>query len=234
MAKRIVDSDLWADKKFRKEIRTFKARYLWVYLLTNAHCQSIGIYTISFDDMAYETLLSEDEVRQCLMQLTDLRLCDYDIETEEIVIFNFPKYNIASWGKPMVDKIKSELSNVKNTRFIERMAKYLKAYMRNQPNDKKALLIERVVPLFDEALKPLEEKEREVIKEKDNNTYTYNNININNGSCHDTSNDTSKNNDFQPLELSEEDKEQWDSMVNQLSTEDDNNIQDETKSIVGA
>ena len=181
----VVNTSLWRDSKFRSDLKSFKARYLWLYLLTTPHSQSIGIFEISIEDICYETKLEEDEVKQFLMQMTDLDMLDYDTSKEEIIIYNYPKYNISSWGKPMVDKINSEISRVKNTKFIARLTDKLKDHVEKHPNDKKSPLLAQLVNLLENALTPIVFKGREDIGKRDTNKY--NNIDINNNNNSDTS-----------------------------------------------
>lgn len=181
MAKRVIDTNLWEDEKWCDSITSPKGRLLWLYLLTCPSSKSVGIFQLNLRKVAFDTGLDIDEVKQYLMLFTDLKMCIYDRETTEIVIWNYPIYNICSWGKPMQDKVKSELSTVKNTSSIELMTKALKSFIVTHPQDKRAELMSKVVEIYEEALIPV--KEKKTIKENkglSNNKDTNNNIYIHN------------------------------------------------------
>ena len=203
MAKRIIESDIWKDSKFKR--LNPRQKLLWLYLLTNENSTSVGVYHISFDEMSFELKLDEDEIKQNLMKLTDNDMLTYDTDNEEIVIYKAPIYNICSWGKPMIDKVNSELSKVKNINNIELVLNHLKTYQIDHPNDRKSGMLENIIPLYENALKPIKEKGKENIKKnKGNNNNTNNYIYNNNESCHESYNDT---------EMS---KEEWNDLIDQI------------------
>lgn len=189
--KRIIDTRLWEDDKFREELPRL-GQILWLYLLTNEKSTSIGIYAINFDKIAFDTKLSIEEVKQYLMKLTDLEMLEYDTKTKEVLIYNSPIYNWNSAGKPIYDMVRSELSNVKCFALIQKSYQHLMNYVEEHPQDKRIKTISYILPIYKDLLstfkKPLlgkgdkEDIVNLVDKPKDKNIY----ININNESYHDT------------------------------------------------
>lgn len=211
MSKRVIESEIWKDNKFRRELNV-NEKLLWFYLLTNEYATSVGIYCLPFETIAFELKFDEDEIKRYMMKLTDLDMMTYDITNEEVVIYNAPLYNICSWGKPMVDKVNSELSKVKNVGSIKLVLEHLKKHQIDRPNDKKSCLMENIIPLYENALKPVKEKEKGKGKDKSNNIDINNNINnniyINNESCHE----------------SLENEKSFDDLVGELDNEQEENL----------
>lgn len=209
--KRVIDTTLWEDSKWRKEIKSPKARLLWLYLLTCPSSKSIGIFHLDIDKVAFDTRLDEDEVKQFLMQFTDLEMCIYNIETEEIIIWNYPIYNICSWGKPMQDKIRSELGTVDNNESIRQMQEHLNQFVKTHPQDKRAELMFKVVELFNACLEPI--KERETLKEsKSLSKSNSNNNSISNSNYNDTV-DVSCQEEQEPYVTN---NEEWDNLLDKI------------------
>lgn len=168
---RIIEQTMWQDAKFRKNIKDIKERYFWLYLLTCSSSKTCGIFYLPTDLMIMETMLSEREILDMLAKFTKLGLILYNIDEEEILIYNMPKYNLCRLGKPMEDCLKKELSLVKDKRLIQEMVKHLTSYCYERTNDKKISILERAINIYKESI----------------NINT--NTNTINESCHDTIND---------------------------------------------
>lgn len=217
--KRVVSSEIWRDTKFRREMKSQKCKYLWLYLLTCPSSQSIGIFYLPIDEIVIDTKLDIDEVKQNLMSLTDLGMLDYDMETEEILIYNYPKHNIGAWGKPIIDKINSELSKVSRIEFISKEIEYLKTFVSAHPNDKRASIMEKVIPLYVNALKPVNEKERDLESNKVSSSIS-NSISINNVPCHETLEDKSN---ISLNNSNEDDTTNWNDLCKSIEVEENEN-----------
>ena len=59
--------------------------------------------------------LEIDEVKQYLMTLTDMKLLAFSPETSEVIIFNYPKFNIFGWN----EYIKTQIENGQEIDSIE-------------------------------------------------------------------------------------------------------------------
>lgn len=168
MATRKIDTRIARDNRWKE--MPIRVRYLWFYLLTTDFSQVIGIFYLPLDMVAAETNLDIDEVKQYLWTLTEMHLLLYSPETSEIIIFNYPKFNIFGWNKYMKSQIESELSNVKNLNLIKIMRDTLHTFILERTNDKyKSNFLNEAMACCDRALKPYDksiEKEK-FIKEKD-------------------------------------------------------------------
>lgn len=146
-----------------------RVRYLWFYLLTTDFSQIIGIFYLPLDMVAAETGLDIVEVKQYLMELTDLKMLLFSPDTSEVIIFNFPKYNIFGWNEYIKSQIENELATVKNLNLIKIMIDTLRKFIKKRTNDKvRASYLQKALKCCENALKPYiasHEKEK-FIKEK--------------------------------------------------------------------
>lgn len=146
-----------------------RVRYLWFYLLTTDFSQIIGIFYLPLDMVAAETGLDIVEVKQYLMELTDLKMLLFSPDTSEVIIFNFPKYNIFGWNEYIKSQIENELATVKNLNLIKIMIDTLHKFIKKRTNDKvRASYLQKALKCCENALKPYipkHEKEK-FIKEK--------------------------------------------------------------------
>lgn len=205
MATRMIATNLWTDREFRK-IKSIKTRYLWVYLLSCTMSKSCGVFHLPLDVIAFESRLSEEDIEKSMQELEINNFCYYARDTEEIVIYNYPKYNIKNMGKPMIDCVSKELSQVSDRKLISRIIDALEDYKNGMGDEMRAELIDDIIKVYSQFVpadeKPKQEiiylKEKTIFKEKDNNTSTITITNTNNDtldhSCHETSNDTLKSN----------------------------------------
>ena len=147
MATRMIATELWNDKEFRK-IKSIKTRYLWIYLLSCPMSKSCGIFHLPLDIIVFDTRTSEEEVEKSIQELETNNFIYYDRENEEIAIYNYPKYNINNMGKPMVDCITRELDIVVNKTLIERVVDSLKDYEKTLVNEHKINLVESIISVY--------------------------------------------------------------------------------------
>lgn len=207
MATRMIATNLWTDREFRK-IKSIKTRYLWIYLLSCTMSKTCGVFHLPLDVIAFESRLSDEDIEKSLQELEENEFCYYSKETEEIVIYNYPKYNIKNMGKPMIDCVSKELSQVADRSLVSRIIKSLEDSKLKMGDEMRADLIDDIIRVYSnfvpDSEKPKDDeeiiilKEKTIFKEKDTNTITYTNTNTNNDtlyhSCHETSNDTPKSN----------------------------------------
>lgn len=201
MATRMIATELWTDKDFRK-IKSIKTRYLWIYLLSCPMSKTCGVFHLPMDIIVFDTRMSEEEVEKSLQELTINNFIYHDKESEEIAIYNYPKYNINNMGKPMVDCITRELDIVSNKKLISRVVDSLKDYQKTLGNIHKIELVESIIEVYNNYVpeddKPVQEvievvdlKEKTIIKERVNTTTnTTTNTNTNSETIHDSSHDS--------------------------------------------
>ena len=109
---RNVQISFWTDSKIDNDF-TPDDRYYLLYLLTNPHTNLCGCYEISTRQMVYETGLSNDKIRTLLERITNIhRMAIYDVESREILILNWHKYNWNSSPK-FLTALRKEIEQVK-------------------------------------------------------------------------------------------------------------------------
>lgn len=116
--KRIVSTSFWTDRK----VDTFSPedKYFMLYLLTNPHTTQLGIYEFSIKHAAFEMGYSTETVVALLDRFQNrYKMIRYSDEYGEIAIKNYLKHSIVKGGKPVLDCLKKELSNVKSKDFIK-------------------------------------------------------------------------------------------------------------------
>lgn len=115
--KRIVSTSFWSDSK----VDTFSPedKYFMLYLLTNPHTTQLGIYEFSMKHAAFEMGYSVETVQALLSRFQDrYKIIRYCQDTGEIAIKNYLKHSIVKGGKPVLDCLKKELSQVKNKELV--------------------------------------------------------------------------------------------------------------------
>lgn len=120
MAKfRLVHTSFWNDPRVVEEM-TAEDKYFFLYLLTNESTTQIGIYQITKKQIAFDLGYSPESANALLQRFIEHhKLIRYNAESREIAIKNWGKYNLVRGGKPILDCVKSELKNVKDTTLIE-------------------------------------------------------------------------------------------------------------------
>lgn len=192
MATRMIATALWQDKEFRK-IKSIKTRYLWLYLLSCTMSKSCGIFHLPLDMIAFESKLSEEDIEKCLKELELNNFCVYSKDSEEIAIYNYPKYNISNMGKPMIDCITKDLALVDDRTLVDRIILSLKDYLKSLGEEhSKSLVIETMISVYSNFASNVDDKGKTIFKEKNTKTITNtnNNTNTNSDTIHDSSNDS--------------------------------------------
>jgi DnaD/phage-associated family protein len=167
MAKyRHVHVDFWQDAKVVEEM-TPEDRYFYIYLLTNPNTTQIGIYQITKKQMAFELGYSIETINKLLDRFEKVHeVIRYNPDTREIAIINWGKYNLVKGGKPILDCVRRELSEVKDKSMIAAVAQKI-------PNETiKSLFLEQINDTFHDTSTIRTtlsgEKEKEKEKEKEN------------------------------------------------------------------
>jgi DnaD/phage-associated family protein len=172
MAKyRHVHVDFWQDAKVVEEM-TPEDRYFYIYLLTNPNTTQIGIYQITKKQMAFELGYSIETINKLLDRFEKVHeVIRYNPDTREIAIINWGKYNLVKGGKPILDCVRRELSEVKDKSMIAVVAQKI-------PNENiKSLFLEQINDTFHDTstirttLSGEKEKQKEKEKEKQKEKY---------------------------------------------------------------
>lgn len=187
MAIRQIDTNIWNDEKL--DSMSINEKYVWLYLLTCPHSKSCGVFRLPIKYISFETGVSIDECKNHLSLLTQKHLCLYDESTQEIAVFNYPKYNIRNNGKPIIDMLIKELELVKSKTLIKAVALSICDYINKTIDEKKKAMFTGILDLYANSLS---DEEKETILGKisnTNNTNTYIKSDTSNESCNDTLNE---------------------------------------------
>lgn len=170
MAKyRSVQTEFWEDPRVIEEM-TPEDKLFYLYLLTNPKTTQIGIYQITKKQMAFELGYSLESVNALMDRFENHhRIIKYNLETREICILNWAKYNLDNHSKPVLDCIESELKKVKNKSFIMYMLSGIsKEKIRNLFLDAYELSTDNTSRITDGGQKQKEkQKEKQQQKEKE-------------------------------------------------------------------
>ena len=113
---RRIQTTFWTDTKVVDDF-TPEDKYFYLYLFTNPHTNLCGCYEISIKQMSNETGYSKDTVERMIDRFINIhKVVDYSIDTKELLLVNWHKYN---WTKsPKYRKsLNEQISEVKNTDF---------------------------------------------------------------------------------------------------------------------
>ena len=116
--KRVVSTSLWEDEKV-VNLFSPEDKYFLLYLLTNPHTTQLGIYRLVPKQAAFELGYSEDTVRVLLDRFQNKydMIC-FSEETSEVAIKNFLSHSIVKGGKPVMDCLLKEESQVKDKSLL--------------------------------------------------------------------------------------------------------------------
>lgn len=113
---RNIQMTFWTDTKIIDDF-TPEDKYFYLYLFTNPHTNLAGCYEISIKLVAYETGYSTDTIERLLLRFSEVhKVCEYSLETKEILLLNWHKYNWTTSEK-FRKPLKREIDNIKNDLF---------------------------------------------------------------------------------------------------------------------
>jgi hypothetical protein len=115
MAYRPIRTSYWSDPYILELERDEKLLYM--YLLTNDATTQCGIYEIPLRRVEFETGFSGERIYEMFHKFQSDGKIQYSLETREIAIINWRKYNENMSPKTMT-KVANELSSVKNPLLI--------------------------------------------------------------------------------------------------------------------
>lgn len=164
MAKyRHIHVEFWQDPKVLEEM-TPEDKYFYLYLLTNPNTTQIGVYQITKKQMAFDLGYSTESISSLLERFNNMHnLVKYNETTREMAIINWGKYNLNKAGKPVIDCVKKELSEVKDKTLLREIMTHI-------PNESISIEFSRYVDdSYNDTLTIRGQKEKEKEKEKQNN-----------------------------------------------------------------
>ena len=154
---RLVNTDFWIDETVIDQYSP-EDKYFWLYLLTNPQTKQLGIYKLPKKLMAFQMGYSLDTINVLIDRFQNkYGVIVYSSETQEIAILNYLKYSIIKGGKPVLDCIAKDISQVKDRDLI-------------------GFVYERVVGFGDEreTMNAIKEKLSLYINDNDNDIYNDN------------------------------------------------------------
>ena len=127
---RTVKTSFWTDRKIVDEFSP-EDKYFFLYLLTNPRTTQVGIYEFVPKLAAFDLGWSKDAVMVLLDRFENkYNIIRYSNETGEIAIKNFLLHSIIKGGKPVMDCLIKETSQVKDKSLI----KYIYNHISNIDN----------------------------------------------------------------------------------------------------
>lgn len=116
MPKRMIDTELWDDAKIVENF-TAEDTYFWLYLLSSPHGTICGVVKCSPITIGREMKYSTDCIKNLIERFeTYHNLIKYNRENNEILIYNWAKYN---WtNSPLMQKaLENSLKTIKTEEF---------------------------------------------------------------------------------------------------------------------
>jgi len=113
---RKVHVTFWRDEFV--ESLTPEQKFFYLYLLTNDRTTQCGIYEITTKQMCYDTGYNEDTIKKLIVFFVEIGKIRYSINTKEMALKNWVKYNDSNSPKvrACIDK---ELLKVKDRVLIQ-------------------------------------------------------------------------------------------------------------------
>ena len=119
---RHIQTAFWKDPKIIEDM-TPEDRLFFLYILTNPSTTQIGVYNITKKQMAFELGYSIEVINSLMHRFENQHnVIRYNEETREICIINWGKYNLNKGGKPIIDCVKKEVSQVKDKSLLKLIA----------------------------------------------------------------------------------------------------------------
>lgn len=132
--KRVVNTSFWDDRKVMDNFSP-EDKYFMLYLLTNPNTTQLGIYEVSISKMAYELGYSKDAVCVLLDRFENkYGMIKVSKETGEIAIMNYLRHSIVKGGKPVLDCLLKEESQVRDKSLVKLVCEHILTYTSNINN----------------------------------------------------------------------------------------------------
>lgn len=115
---RKVSISFWTDPKVDERFSP-EDKYFFLYLLTNPHTNLCGCYEISYKQLKDETGYSRESISVLINRFENTyNIIRYDVNTYEMLILNWKKYNWSS-SPSFMTSVQKEIQKVKNPQFRE-------------------------------------------------------------------------------------------------------------------
>ena len=132
--KRVVNTSFWDDRKVMDNFSP-EDKYFMLYLLTNPNTTQLGIYEVSISKMAYELGYSKDAVNVLLDRFENkYGMIKVSKETGEIAIMNYLRHSIVKGGKPVLDCLLKEESQIRDKSLVKLVCEHILTYTGNINN----------------------------------------------------------------------------------------------------
>lgn len=119
---RNVHISFWQDEDMIE--LTPEQKYFYLYLMTNSRTNQVGCYKISKRVMEFETGYNKDTLCKLLQYFVDTEKIGYSEETQEIIIFNWLKYNWSNSPK-VISCIEHNIKDIVNIEFTGWLINYI-------------------------------------------------------------------------------------------------------------
>ena len=113
---RNVHISFWQDEDMIE--LTPEQKYFYLYLMTNSKTNQAGCYKISHKVMQFETGYNNDTVSKLLKHFVGIGKIGYCEGTQEVIIYNWLKYNWSSSPK-VISCIENNIQDIDNAEFAE-------------------------------------------------------------------------------------------------------------------
>lgn len=99
---------------------TPEEKYFYLYIMTNPHSKQCGVYELPMPVMVFETGYNQDTLTKLINRFRDYKKLDWSEETNEIIILNWPKFNLPK-SEPVYKCVQREMLSIKNNDFHDKM-----------------------------------------------------------------------------------------------------------------
>lgn len=124
---RNISLTFWEDIKIVDDF-TPEDKYFYLYLLTNPHTNLIGCYQLSYKQMVNETGYNKDTIEKLIERMQKIhKVIDFDVETSEIHIKKWQKYNWTKSDK-LLKCVEKMIPDIKSENLKEKMQEKFKKY----------------------------------------------------------------------------------------------------------
>ncbi|MGY4105501.1 DnaD domain protein [Ignavigranum ruoffiae] len=123
--KRVVDTEFWSDS-YVVDHYSVEDKYFYIYLMTNPKSTQVGIYALPRRIISFETGYTLEVIDVLLDRFqTKYQEIIYNFQTQEITLLNSLKHSVIKGGKPVIDLICRELSQIKDSTLIAKTYHHL-------------------------------------------------------------------------------------------------------------
>lgn len=161
--KRVVNTSFWSDEKVLNDF-TPEDKYFMLYLLTNEYSTQLGVYYLPIKKAALDLGYSIESVLSLLSRFQDRhKVIKWSNDTYEVAIKNYLVHSVVKGGKPVLDcllreeseiinksllgyiynnLIKKNITNTTVIEYIEHLSIYKDEYINDNDNDNERIVDE--------------------------------------------------------------------------------------------